>query len=34
VRTTDTADEKVKEECCPGKPFIVYRSEVNNSKYC
>lgn len=23
------ADEKVKEDCCPGKPFSVFRSEVN-----
>lgn len=23
------ADDKVKEDCCPGKPFCVFRSEVN-----
>uniref|UniRef100_A0A8C6L0F6 Leucine--tRNA ligase, cytoplasmic n=1 Tax=Nothobranchius furzeri TaxID=105023 RepID=A0A8C6L0F6_NOTFU len=23
------ADDKVKEDCCPGKPFSVFRSEVN-----
>lgn len=22
------ADDKVKEDCCPGKPFSVFRSEV------
>lgn len=21
--------EKIKEECCPGNPFIVYRTEVD-----
>jgi hypothetical protein len=28
IKDTATADEKTKEECCPGKPFIMYRTEV------
>jgi len=31
VRTNDTAEDKIKEECCPGKPFIVYRTEVGEA---
>jgi leucyl-tRNA synthetase len=27
VKTNDTAEDKIKEECCPGKPFIIYRVE-------
>ena len=30
VRYSDEAEgEKVKEDCCPGKPFVTFRTEVN-----
>lgn len=28
------ADDKVKEDCCPGKPFSVFRSEVEELFFC
>lgn len=28
------ADDKVKEDCCPGKPFSVFRSEVEKRLFC
>ena len=28
VKTADSADDKVKEDCCPGKPFITFYTEV------
>ncbi|KAK2170434.1 hypothetical protein LSH36_3g30089 [Paralvinella palmiformis] len=28
VKYSEEGDAKVKEECCPGKPFIVYRTEA------
>jgi len=28
VKTTDSADDYILEETCPGKPFVVYRTEV------
>ncbi|RUS86732.1 hypothetical protein EGW08_005522 [Elysia chlorotica] len=27
VKTADSADDKVKEDCCPGKPFITFYTE-------
>jgi len=28
IKTTDTAEDYILEETCPGKPFVVYRTEV------
>ena len=28
MKYADEADDKIKEECCPGKPYIVYLTEV------
>ena len=28
LKYSEDADERIKEECCPGKPFVVYRTEV------
>ena len=28
IKFSDGAEDKIKEDCCPGKPFIVYRTEV------
>ena len=28
VKFSDDAEEKVQQECCPGKPFITFRTEV------
>jgi hypothetical protein len=33
VRTTDVADDFIKGETCPGKPFIVYQSDVSQFLY-
>ncbi|KAE8614630.1 hypothetical protein XENTR_v10008247 [Xenopus tropicalis] len=30
VKFASDADDKVKEDCCPGKPFSVFRTEVSN----
>lgn len=27
IQYTDTAPEKIREDCCPGQPFITFRSE-------
>ena len=28
IRYSDEGDDKVKEDCCPGKPFTTFREEV------
>lgn len=28
IKYSDEADDKVKEDCCPGKPFTTFREEV------
>ena len=28
MKYSEEAEDKIKAECCPGKPFIVYRLEV------
>ena len=28
LRFSEEADDKIREECCPGKPFAVYQAEV------
>ena len=28
IKRADEADERVQEECCPGEPFIVFRTET------
>ena len=29
LRFSEEADDKIREECCPGKPFAVYQAEVS-----
>ena len=31
VMSSDNADDKVKEDCCPGQPFITFMNEVSIS---
>ena len=34
LKYSEDAHERIREECCPGKPFVVYRTEVTFTNVC